>query len=208
VTAQQDGTPAAGRTGYRVVLPPGWVRIPLRDGAEQAIDAVLEPKFAGLPADRYGPVRAELRKRLMAQVQTARRNEGIDLYLPVEQIGGVTVAASVVVGLLRFSTLETPSAEDVLVLLAADGEGARLTELDGAGAVRTDRVEPGQEGREDEHAFGSRRVDYVTAIPDDPDAWLSISFSTVADGDPSGPVADLLVELFDAIVGTFRWVRG
>lgn len=200
-------TPSAHGTGFRLVLPPGWVRIPLRQDSDQAIDAILEPKFAGLPTDRYGPVRAELRKRILAQVATARANHGIDLYLPIEQIGGVTVAASVVAGIVGFPASESATAEDVLVQLAARTEGARVTEVDGAGAVRSERVVPAEDGGDDARGFGSRRVDYVAAIPDESDRWLTLSFSTLADGDPTGPVADLLVELFDAIVGTLRWVH-
>jgi hypothetical protein len=84
---------------------------------------------------------------------------------------------------------------------------ARLTEVDGAGAVRSDRVEAAQLDRDDELDVGSRRSNYVVAIPDETDRWLSLSFSALADGDPAGPVADLLVDLFDAMVSTFRWVR-
>lgn len=203
----------ADRTGYRLVLPPGWVHIPLREGAEEAVDAILRPKFADLPRDRYGPIEAELRKRILAQVAEARRNEGVDLYLPVEQVHGVTIAAGVVVGLLAFSTVETPAAEDVLVALAADAPGARLAEVDGAGAVRTERVlpadpavDPADPDADPARAFGSRRVDYVVALPGGGDRWISISFSTLGDGDPAGAVADLLVDLFDAVVGTWRWV--
>jgi hypothetical protein len=32
-----------------------------------------------------------------------------------------------------------------------------------------------------------------------------VVFSTVGDGDPAGQFAGILVELFDAIMSTFRW---
>jgi hypothetical protein len=38
-----------------------------------------------------------------------------------------------------------------------------------------------------------------------PGDWLIIAFSTLGDGRPEGPFTRLLVELFDAIVSTFRW---
>jgi hypothetical protein len=34
---------------------------------------------------------------------------------------------------------------------------------------------------------------------------LTVSFSTVGDGDPERAPARLFVELFDAIMSTFRW---
>jgi hypothetical protein len=54
---------------------------------------------------------------------------------------------------------------------------------------------------------GSRRVDYVLPVPADPDRWVVVSFSTLGSGDPNGELARLLVELFDAMMTTFRWRR-
>ncbi|MGH3816471.1 MAG: hypothetical protein ACRDRE_01680, partial [Pseudonocardiaceae bacterium] len=54
-----------------------------------------------------------------------------------------------------------------------------------------------------EHA--SRRVDYLLPVPADPDRWVIVSFSTLGAGDPTDDFAQLLVELFDAIMTTFRW---
>jgi hypothetical protein len=51
----------------------------------------------------------------------------------------------------------------------------------------------------------SRRVDYVLPVPGIPGDWLVIAFSTLGDGRPEGQFTRLLVELFDAIVSTFRW---
>ncbi|MGX1091985.1 hypothetical protein RKD47_002666 [Streptomyces albogriseolus] len=51
-----------------------------------------------------------------------------------------------------------------------------------------------------------RRVEYFVPVPDsDPDQYMSFSFSAlIAPG--SDPVFyDILVELFDASMGTFRW---
>ncbi len=193
--------------GYRIVLPPGWTRVPLRDDPRPVIDEILDRSFAGLPKDKYGPLRSELTRRLLTQIATARDSEGIDLYLPVERMHGRTVAASFVVGLMSFHSIEVPEAEDVLVAYAAKSDDARVAEVDGAPAVRTERTvaaDPNATPEADE-SYGSRRVDYVIAIPEGADGWLSVSFSTVGDGDPDGQVAHLLVELFDAIMSTFRW---
>jgi hypothetical protein len=51
-------------TGYTLVLPPGWSRIPLRRGTEQAITKVLDRSFAGRPREQVAGLRHELRLRL------------------------------------------------------------------------------------------------------------------------------------------------
>lgn len=120
---------------------------------------------------------------------------------------GQTLAASFVVGLMPFNSVEVPDADDVLVALAASVEGARFAELDGAPAVRTESLaDPSPGTADDERQYGSRQVAYVVAVPGARDTWLSVTFSTVGDGDPTGEVADVLVDLFDAAVLTLRWV--
>ncbi|MGH3866440.1 MAG: hypothetical protein ACRDQ4_09950 [Pseudonocardiaceae bacterium] len=44
-------------------------------------------------------------------------------------------------------------------------------------------------------------------VPADPDRWVVVSFSTLGSGDPNDEHARLLVELFDAMMTTFRWRR-
>lgn len=55
--------------------------------------------------------------------------------------------------------------------------------------------------------LASRRVDYVVPVPADHGRWLGIVFSTLGAGDPEAAIADLFVELFDAMMTTFRWSR-
>ena len=47
----------------------------------------------------------------------------------------------------------------------------------------------------------------MLAVPEDDTRWVTVGFSTLADGDPKGAFADVLVELFDAVMTTFRWTR-
>ena len=56
-------------------------------------------------------------------------------------------------------------------------------------------------------AYGSRRVDYLIPVPGHSRSMLVVAFSTIGDGDPDGQFAKLLVELFDAIMTTFRWTE-
>ena len=197
------------RTGYRLVLPDGWVRIPLLDGTQAAVDAVLAEQFDGLPTDRFGPLRSHLRATLLGQIDVARRNQGIDLYLPVARMYGARLAASFIVSYLPFDSASQPDPDDVLVAFAAQAGGeTSFVDVDGSAALRTERVVRAGPRASDSHAdHSSRRVDYVVAVPRRSDTFLVLSFSTPADGDPEGAVADLLVVLFDAVVATLTWVH-
>jgi hypothetical protein len=186
--------------GYSIVLPPGWARIPAREDSDRTISRILDASFAELPKeippDRTGPLRKELERRLRDMVTQARDHSALDLFLPVQPVHGTTIAASFVVSEAAFDGGQ-PEPAQIAARLISTADDAQAAEVDGALAVRTARVVPG------EHP--SRRVDYTVAVPDDPDRWLLLSFSTLGGGDPRDEVADLLVELFDAMVTTFRW---
>ncbi|MFF6875348.1 hypothetical protein ACFY9S_08510 [Streptomyces sp. NPDC012474] len=53
--------------------------------------------------------------------------------------------------------------------------------------------------------LGSRRVEYVVPVPGDQGRWVGVVFSALGAGDPEDEIADLFVELFDAMMSTFRW---
>lgn len=50
-----------------------------------------------------------------------------------------------------------------------------------------------------------RKVEYLTAVPDDPRRWVLVTFTTAGDGDVDSEATGLVVELFDAIMSTWRW---
>ncbi|MHA4814034.1 hypothetical protein ACXZ65_06725 [Streptomyces aculeolatus] len=216
----RDGTPDHGRdhdrdaareegaaVGYTLVLPPNWSRIPLRDGTDEAILRIVDEAVADLPddlpRDRIPEVRLELVRRLRKAAADARKSGGLDLYLPVQQMHGVTIAASFVVSEVTLSAGADPAL--VLARLLADAEESQPAAVDGSVGYRNERVAraSGDEGGE----YASRRVDYVLAVPEDDTRWVTVGFSTLADGDPKGAFADVLVELFDAVMTTFRWTR-
>lgn len=53
-----------------------------------------------------------------------------------------------------------------------------------------------------------RRVTYTVPVYGEPGRYLLVTFATPGSGDPAGTHADLLAELFDAIMSTFRWDIG
>ena len=196
--------PAAG---YTHVLPPGWVKIPARHGTDDAIKAILDAKFRALPAkvprDRLAPYRAEVEGRLRRAAAQARKNGAVDLYLPVELRNGLPVAASFIVseGSIGSGGAAAP-AQIVGHLVDGAADGSPVT-VDGVTAARSEQAAPPDPAQGIE--YGSRRVDYVVPVPGAPDRWLLAGFSTLGAGDPDDGLARMLVQLFDAIMSTFRW---
>ncbi len=94
--------------------------------------------------------------------------------------------------------------EVVLMDLARDAEDASLRELDGTAAVRTLQKVPADPDNGAE--VPSWRVQYTVPIPDSaPAQWLTFSFSTLVASDMDTEFTQTLVELFDAVMTTFRW---
>lgn len=209
-TGQAPPTAATGSaSGYFVVLPPAWRKIPVRSGTEEAVKEIVDQAFKnlpkGFPRDKATPYRVELRRQLTDAARRARQQGGSDLYLPVELEHGALLAASFVVseGSVPSSGDPDPDPSRVLAVLAAESGGRPVT-VDGAIGTRSERTAPPDPGSGID--FGSRRVDYVLSVPGDDSRWLLVAFSALGAGDPEDKFAKLLVELFDAIMSTFRWV--
>ncbi|GGX86888.1 hypothetical protein [Streptomyces fructofermentans] len=194
--------------GYRLVPPPGWDMVPLRDGTDEAVKRIVDRAVARLsediPKDDVIKARLELMKRLNKAAQQARRAGGLTLYLPVERIHGTLIGASIIVS----EALSGPGVGighgEVVAELLAEGAGSGPVTVDGSDGVRVDKTVAADPEREVEQA--SRRIDYVLPVPGSPVAqWVTVCFSTIADGDPHSEFADVLVELFDAVMTTFRW---
>ncbi|MCX5560409.1 hypothetical protein [Streptomyces sp. NBC_00038] len=215
--------PASPPTGYGFLLPQDWAQIPLRQGnAEDAVRSLVASAFARVPADvprdKLTPLRLELERRLRAAVAAARRAEALEMYLPVKLAGEVNLGASFTISNARLPARSGPDgassevsdpAEIAVQLLTADGTASASEmdlssgEVDGTLAVRRERVVPAapELGAE----LGSRRVEYLVAVPGDPGQWLVAAFSTLGAGNPRDDLADAMVEWFDALMTTFRW---
>lgn len=198
-----DHATVSAPSGYTLVLPPGWSRIPLRRGTEQAITRILDRSFAGLARDKVASLRRELHLRLQDLAGRARESSGLDLYVPTEQMHGVTATASFVVAEMSLFSAQPVDPSMLFAWLLADSEHATAVDVAGTPGTRTEHVAAAdaEQGVE----YGSRRVDYVLPVPADPDRWILVSFSTLGAGDPTDEFAQLLVELFDGIMTTFRW---
>jgi hypothetical protein len=200
--AAQSGVPI----GYTLVLPPAWRRIPVRHGTGKAIKKILDDAFGRLPKQASTatvmPWRKEIEQRLGAAAKQARRSGGLDLYLPVTTMHGSVIPASFIVSEGSLGSVERVDPAEIIAYMCAGSDKYRPVTVDEAIGLRfehTARPDPPR------LQHGSRRVDYTLSVPGEPDRWLVVAFSTLGGGDPDDQYARLLVELFDAIMSTFRW---
>jgi hypothetical protein len=175
----------------------------------EVIKAILDDKFRKLPEkiprDKIIPYRVEIEGRLRKLAAEARKQGGLDLYLPIEFQHGAPTAASFVVSEGSVGPSEQIDPEALIAVLVDEGgEKTRVT-IDGVAGLRTEQIAQPDPSREVE--YGSRRVDYILPAPGQVNRWLLVAFSTVGGGDPGDMYAKLLVELFDAIMSTFRWTK-
>lgn len=211
---------ASAPTGYYLLLPSDWVQVPLRKGeTEDVVRSVVASAFARVPADvprdKLTPLRLELERRLRAAVAEARKANALELYLPMRLAGDVNLGASFIISeaLLPARARSDGAAgkasapAEIALQLLSEDTAANMDvssgEVDGALAVRRERVAPAVADRGAEMA--SRRVDYFVSVPGDPGRWFVAAFSTIGAGDPRDDLADALVEWFDALMTTFRW---
>ncbi|MBT2398712.1 hypothetical protein [Streptomyces sp. ISL-100] len=198
--------------GYSLVLPPGWIRIPLRRKREleAAVTRLVDDACARLPGnfprDRVTPYRLELERRLRKGVTQASKGAGLDLYLPFEQQSGTLIAASFVVAEISAGDGRSDPAAMLARMSMEGGRGAfRPKTVAGSSGTRRESVVAADP--KDDAGLATRRVDYAVPVPKDPYRWVTVAFSTVGGGAPDDELADAAVELFDAIMTTFRWSR-
>lgn len=195
--------------GYTLIIPPGWTRIPLKDGTQDAVkkvvDEAAERVSHDLPRDKVAEARLELYRRLNSSVKEAQRRDGVDLYLPVEPMHGHLIAASIIVAKIDTTLRDGVRRQDVLTQLLTDSADSEPAEVAGSAAVRKERTMDADPEKGAEAP--SKHVDYIVQVPSSgaDSGWVVVSFSTIGDGDPAGDVTEILVELFDAVMTTFRW---
>lgn len=172
---------------FAVLLPPGWVRIPL-DGSENArMAAVVAAKAADVPEPQRGQVRQRLLRVLNDILGHAKSAGGIDVLVSLGEIRGVPISASCLVSYLdrgKDIPLDGLRAE-----LAAGDDDVTWAEIAGSPAIRRQRTED-----------AVTAVDFFTPVPGRP-GLLSLSFGTAA----AEPLAGALLLLFDAVAESLRW---
>lgn len=192
--------------GYRLVIPPGWVRIPLRDGTDDALEDLVYSRLKDLPPevskDDGMKYRLMVRRSVTRQITEARKAGGLDLYLPLTARYGIPLMASF---LVSTHSAGEPAGAALLDELSGDGARTSTEKVGGTTAVRRERVRPPDAERD--VPVATRCVEYALPVPRDPGRLVSVVFSTAGDGEPESPFTTALAELFDASMLTFRWTR-
>ena len=179
-------------SGYRIVAPDGWFAVDLEPGRmERSVAALVKRQFAGI--DNAPHLKAQARQHLLAQTQAAQAAGGLELFLSLQQVAGVPIAASLVIFLVPTPGQVVTAADLARSLDTGDERRVTVVDLPVGQAVRVFR----RTGTEDGSA--SATLEVFVPVPHNGE-WLLLSFAT-----PLGPLAPALTKLFDAICTTLRW---
>jgi hypothetical protein len=177
-------------TGYRLVVPDQWFALDLAPGRrERSVTALTERQFAGV--DNAPHLKAQAREELLARAETAHDAGGLEMFLSLQQVAGIPIAASLVTFLVPPSSGPVSSGE-LARSLADNDRQVSILELPAGNAVRVFR----RSGSGDGQASATLEV----FIPVPGSGWLLLAFSA-----PLGPLVPALTKLFDAICTTLRW---
>ena len=179
-------------SGYRLVIPDGWFAVDLEPGRmERSAAALVKRQFAGI--DNAPHLRAQAGQQLLAQARAAQAAGGLEMFLSLQQVAGVPLAASLVIFLVPPPGTAVVTAADLARSLTGDGRRVTVADLPVGQAARVLR----QTGTDDGPTMTTLEV--FVPVPHNGE-WLLLSFAT-----PLGPLAPALTKLFDAICTTLRW---
>jgi hypothetical protein len=171
---------------YTVILPPGWVRIPL-DGRENTRAAALAAaKAAEVAEPQRQAARQKLQQLLRRALRDARSAGGVDILLSLGERNGIPLTASCLISYTE-TRLPVPL-EQVMRQLTERGGDVSEAKIGGRLAVR--------------HRYAEApvtHVDYHLRVPGH-NGLLIFAYAT-----PLEPLADAMATLFDAITETLRW---
>jgi hypothetical protein len=179
-------------SGYRLVAPDDWFAVDLEpDRMGRSVAALVKRQFAGI--DNAPHLKAQARQQLLAQTQAAQEAGGLEMFLSLQQVAGVPIAASLVIFLVPPGSHEVTVGDLARSLAVGDERRVTTVDLPVGQAVRVLRRTWNEDGS------ASATLEVFVPVPDNGE-WLLLSFAT-----PLGPLAPALTKLFDAICTTLRW---
>lgn len=192
--------------GYRIALPHPWTRIRVAE-REREVERVVAEAVRQVPAsvspDQLAPYRHDLTRRLDAALRQAEAQGVLDYYLPVETMHGVALNAGfTVASTLPDTTADASDVAQVMAHLLRHADSSPV-DVDGTTWVRRQVVRPSEE----EGLPSEVVVTYSTPVPGDEQTWVVVTYTTLGDGEPDSDHTALVVELFDAMMSTWRWTE-
>lgn len=173
-------------TSYRVVVPPGWILLPVRDRTDAELRELIAERYRDLPRDSAGPLVSRLADAVVDAARTARTAEVVDILLPLGTPWRVPVSASI-------------------ALAVGTGEADPTGEPIETEAGPAWREEPPITGSEIDRS-ARRRITYQWRIPDLEGGLLIGTATVVGDHDAElVPIVDGVADLCEAILATVRW---
>ena len=196
-------------TGYRIILPRHWVHIQVHGDARAKLQVFVDEAVSAIPKstspDEIGPLKRALEQRLLRQVEASKAQGGRDLYLPGPNTNGLLLGASIVVSEIELAGGGEGADAEVMALLVADK--GRGLQLDGSHWVRHEQTVGSVEMEGHTVEVPTRRVTYTGRRPEEANRWMLVAFSCTGDGDPASANTSVVVDLFDAVMGTWVWAR-
>lgn len=195
---------AAGRPRLSLLVPEGWVRIPLDDRAPQAVASIVARVAADADRSKRDLVRVTLRRRLEAVVAEAAERRVFELWMPVAPTAGVSIPASVAVASLPRQPDPARPVTETLLSFSASAPGAIAVEIGGVLGVRivVDQPERRDAGG-DLEAPPTRLLNYIVSPARPGEDWLVFSASImIPDFEESAPLLAALEFVIDSMMAT------
>ncbi len=79
---------------FSILLPPGWVRIPVDGGTDATFRELLDGIVAAAPAERQPSLRAMLERSISEMLAAARAEHAIDLIISLAPVLGLPLPVS------------------------------------------------------------------------------------------------------------------
>jgi hypothetical protein len=195
----------------RVVLPDHWWVIPLQPPQARArsVERLVERQFAGV--DDQPLLRADARRQLLAQAETAAESGGRLMALSLQRVGGVPVPASLVVHWIDVPAGpgSRPGDGSLLVGLQEAFQPAAGSPPEPGFALEVGKVAAGRVLRR-VHEVPAELTGAEPTLSLVADYWLErpdgAGLVQLAFATPMLPLRQPLLELFDAITGALHWV--
>jgi hypothetical protein len=184
-----DGVPQ----DYWIVVPDGWFRVSLEPGErERSAKALANKVLRGI--DNAPRTKAKLRSDLLDQAMAAYLAGGIEMYASLMQAAGYPLSASLLISLTPPPPSGPVSQHHLASACTGNRRSVELGTVAGRPAIRVRATTTPENGPT------VTNQDVHIQVPGS-GAWLLPSFST-----PIQELAAPLLDLFDAIAGTFAWI--